>query len=118
MSRKPGALIKHADYSKKKCEMLADMLDNMSESNIFRGLEYIVGDKFLEVLDFFQGDRIEFPTIEEIERRIERIDIYEECKRTGNSKCVAVKYKKNIAWIDKVVEDTRQELIEADSDHV
>ena len=46
--RKPGILIKHADMSKAQREMLADLLDNMSESNIFRAMEYILGENFLK----------------------------------------------------------------------
>ena len=54
--RKPGILIKHADMSKAQREMLADLLDNMSESNIFRAMEYILGENFLKFLDAFQGE--------------------------------------------------------------
>lgn len=116
--RKPGILIKNAEMSQEQREMLADLLDNMSESNIFRAMEYILGDNFLKFLDAFQGDRIEFPTIEEIERRIERVKIYSDWKRMKNEKAVAVKWKRNLAWIERVLSDTAQELEDSESEHL
>lgn len=116
--RKPGILIKHANMSKAQREMLADLLDNMSESNIFRAMEYILGENFLKFLDAFQGDKIEFPTIEEIERRIERVQVYTDWKRLRDIKSVAVKWKKNIAWVERAINDTKKELEDAESEHV
>ena len=116
--RKPGILIKHANMSKAQREMLADLLDNMSDSNIFRAMEYILGENFLKFLDAFQGDKIEFPTIEEIERRIERVQVYTDWKRLRDTKAVAVKWKKNIAWVERAVNDTKKELEDAESEHV
>lgn len=67
--RRPGVLALYADESTKNREMLAESLsanepdDNHAYCNWSKlnALESIVGDRFLEILDLIQGDRIEFP---------------------------------------------------------
>lgn len=119
MPRKPGCLTLYADESKKNREMLSDLLDSMLDGgNVFRSLELISGDLFLEILDLFQGDKIEFPTHEEIERRIEYIHIYNDWKHTQNYKTTAVKFKKSASVVEKIVTAVRTELEDMDSEHV
>ena len=118
MGRKPGGLIRHSDLSDTQREMLADLLDCMSEGNVFRSLEYLTQGTFLEILDLCQGDKIEFPTLEEIERRIECVKVYSEWKRCRNIQSVAVRFKKTARWVDKMVEAVCKDLTEVDSEYV
>lgn len=67
--RRPGILALYADESTKCREMLAESLSahKPDENHVycdwskFNALESIVGERFLEILDLAQGDRIEFP---------------------------------------------------------
>ena len=67
--RRPGILALYADESTKCREMLAESLSaNKPDENHtycdwskLNALESVVGERFLEILDLVQGDRIEFP---------------------------------------------------------
>ena len=67
--RRPGVLALYADESPKCREMLAEILsaNKPDETHVycdwskFNALESIVGERFLEILDLVQGDKIEFP---------------------------------------------------------
>lgn len=67
--RRPGVLALYADESPKCREMLAEILSasKPDETHVycnwskFNAFESIVGERFLELLDLVQGDKIEFP---------------------------------------------------------
>ena len=67
--RRPGVLALYADESPKCREMLAEILSasKPDENHVycdwskFNAFESIVGERFLELLDLVQGDKIEFP---------------------------------------------------------
>lgn len=118
MPRKPGGLVVYTEMPVSHREVLSELLDSMSDGNIFRALEYALGDKFIEILDLCQGDKIEFPTFEEIERRILCVQIYMHYRQTKDYKATAVKFKKTAAFVEKIVKTVRAELEEMDSEYV
>ena len=72
--RCPGDLIRLIDrMPEKKSEMLADTLGFP-----FVALRQMLGHElFLVLLDFFQSDRVAFPTREQVMRRRHLVDVYE-----------------------------------------
>ena len=72
--RCPGFLIRRIDrMTEKHSEMLADLLGGP-----FVALRNMLGHElFLVLLDFFQSDRIAFPTREQVMRRRHLVDVYE-----------------------------------------
>ena len=75
-SRKPGRLILHADMSENQQIMLSECL-----GSTWNAVQNIAGDRFLMLLDAFQGDDILMPTTEQIEKRIIIAKIASEFKR-------------------------------------
>ena len=67
--RRPGILALYADESTKCREMLAESLsaNKPDDNHVYcdwsklNALEAVTGERFLEILDLVQGDRIEFP---------------------------------------------------------
>ena len=72
--RCPGFLVRRIDrMTEKHSEMLADLLGGP-----FVALRNMLGHElFLVLLDFFQSDRIAFPTREQVMRRRHLVDVYE-----------------------------------------
>ena len=64
-SRKPGILVRYADMPENQQIMLSECL-----GNTWNAMQALVGDRFLMMLDAFQGDDIQMPTTEQIEKRI------------------------------------------------
>lgn len=64
-SRKPGVLVRYADMPEDKQIMLSECL-----GSTWNAMQALVGDRFLMLLDAFQGDDIQMPTVEQIEKRI------------------------------------------------
>ena len=64
-SRKPGVLVRYADMPEDKQIMLSECL-----GSTWNAMQALVGDRFLMLLDAFQGDDIQMPTTEQIEKRI------------------------------------------------
>ena len=64
-SRKPGVLVRYADMPEDQQIMLSECL-----GNTWNAMQNVVGDRFLLMLDAFQGDDIQMPTVEQIEKRI------------------------------------------------
>ena len=64
-SRKPGVLVRYADIPENQQIMLSECL-----GNTWNAMQALVGDRFLMLLDAFQGDDIQMPTTEQIEKRI------------------------------------------------
>lgn len=64
-SRKPGRLVLHADMPENQQIMLSECL-----GQTWNAVQNIAGDRFLVLLDAFQGDDIQMPTVEQIEKRI------------------------------------------------
>ena len=64
-SRKPGVLVRYADMPESQQIMLSECL-----GNTWNAMQNVVGDRFLLMLDAFQGDDIQMPTVEQIEKRI------------------------------------------------
>ena len=64
-SRKPGVLVRYADMPENQQIMLSECL-----GSIWNAMQNVVGDRFLMMLDAFQGDDIQMPTVEQIEKRI------------------------------------------------
>lgn len=63
--RKPGYLVKYANMPTEKREMLADLL-----GPTFMAIESVAKDRFLVLLDAYQGDDVQIPTVQEIEKRM------------------------------------------------
>ena len=74
-SRKPGVLVRYADMPEDKQIMLSECL-----GSIWNAMQNVVGDRFLMMLDAFQGDDIQMPTVEQIEKRIIMAKIASEFK--------------------------------------
>ena len=64
-SRKPGVLVRHADMPENQQIMLSECL-----GSTWNAMQALVGDRFLLMLDAFQGDDVQMPTVEQIEKRI------------------------------------------------
>ena len=64
-SRKPGILVRYADMPENQQIMLSECL-----GSTWNAMQALVGDRFLMMLDAFQGDDIQMPTVEQIEKRI------------------------------------------------
>ena len=75
-SRKPGRLVLHADMPENQQIMLSECL-----GQTWNAVQSIAGDRFLLMLDAFQGDDILMPTTEQIEKRIIMAKIASEFKR-------------------------------------
>ena len=75
-SRKPGRLVLHADMPENQQIMLSECL-----GSTWNAVQNIAGDRFLMLLDAFQGDDILMPTTEQIEKRIIMAKIASEFKR-------------------------------------
>lgn len=74
-SRKPGVLVRYADMPEDKQIMLSECL-----GSTWNAIQALVGDRFLMLLDAFQGDDIQMPTTEQIEKRIIMAKIASEFK--------------------------------------
>ena len=75
-SRKPGVLVRHADMPENQQIMLSECL-----GSTWNAMQALVGDRFLLMLDAFQGDDVQMPTVEQIEKRIIMSKIASEFKR-------------------------------------
>lgn len=75
-SRKPGVLVRYADMPENQQIMLSECL-----GSTWNAMQNVVGDRFLLMLDAFQGDDIQMPTVEQIEKRIIMSKIASEFKR-------------------------------------
>ena len=80
-SRKPGVLVRYADMPENQQIMLSECL-----GSTWNAMQNVVGDRFLMMLDAFQGDDVQMPTVEQIEKRIIMAKIASEFKllRAGN----------------------------------
>lgn len=75
-SRKPGVLVRYADMPEDQQIMLSECL-----GSTWNAMQSVVGDRFLLMLDAFQGDDVQMPTVEQIEKRIIMSKIASEFKR-------------------------------------
>ena len=75
-ARKPGILVRYADMPENQQIMLSECL-----GPTWNAMQNVVGDRFLLMLDAFQGDDIQMPTVEQIEKRIIMAKIASEFKR-------------------------------------
>ena len=75
-SRKPGILVRYADMPEDQQIMLSECL-----GSTWNAMQNVVGDRFLLMLDAFQGDDVQMPTVEQIEKRIIMSKIASEFKR-------------------------------------
>ena len=75
-SRKPGVLVRYADMPENQQIMLSECL-----GSTWNAMQALVGDRFLLMLDAFQGDDVQMPTVEQIEKRIIMSKIASEFKR-------------------------------------
>ena len=75
-SRKPGVLVRYADMPENQQIMLSECL-----GSTWNAMQNVVGDRFLLMLDAFQGDDVQMPNIEQIEKRIIMSKIASEFKR-------------------------------------
>lgn len=75
-SRKPGVLVRYADMPENQQIMLSECL-----GSTWNAMQALVGDRFLMLLDAFQGDDIQMPTVEQIEKRIIMAKIASEFKK-------------------------------------
>ena len=80
-ARKPGVLVRYADMPDNQQIMLSECL-----GSTWNAMQNVVGDRFLMMLDAFQGDDVQMPTVEQIEKRIIMAKIASEFKllRAGN----------------------------------
>ena len=74
--RKPGVLVRYSDMPENQQIMLSECL-----GSTWNAMQALVGDRFLMLLDAFQGDDIQMPTTEQIEKRIIMSKIASEFKR-------------------------------------
>ena len=75
-ARKPGVLVRYADMPENQQIMLSECL-----GPTWNAMQNVVGDRFLLMLDAFQGDDVQMPTVEQIEKRIIMAKIASEFKR-------------------------------------
>ena len=75
-ARKPGVLVRYADMPENQQIMLSECL-----GSTWNAMQALIGDRFLLMLDAFQGDDVQMPTTEQIEKRIIMSKIASEFKR-------------------------------------
>ena len=75
-ARKPGVLVRYADMPENQQIMLSECL-----GSTWNAMQALVGDRFLMLLDAFQGDDVQMPSVEQIEKRIIMAKITSEFKR-------------------------------------
>ena len=75
-SRNSGVLVRYADMPENQQIMLSECL-----GSTWNAMQALVGDRFLMILDAFQGDDVQMPNIEQIEKRIIMAKIASEFKR-------------------------------------
>lgn len=68
--------MRYADMPENQQIMLSECL-----GSTWNAMQNVVGDRFLLMLDAFQGDDIQMPTVEQIEKRIIMAKIASEFKR-------------------------------------
>lgn len=85
--RKPGVLLKYADMSETKQIMLSECLGSSCNA-----MQSIAGDQFLMLLDAFQGDNVQMPTTEQVEKRIIMTKIVSEFTRLKAERGYADRY--------------------------
>ena len=73
--RKPGVLVRYADMPEDQQIMLSECL-----GSTWNAMQALVGNRFLLMLDAFQGDDVQMPNIEQIEKRIIMAKIASEFK--------------------------------------
>ena len=121
-SRKPGVLVRYADMPEDKQIMLSECL-----GSTWNAMQSVVGDRFLMLLDAFQGDDIQMPTVEQIEKRIIMTKIASEFKRLREDSDeesidsileeMAETHKTTPTTIREILRLASIELAHADSEH-
>ena len=92
--RKPGVLVRYADMPENQQIMLSECL-----GSTWNAMQALVGDRFLMMLDAFQGDDVQMPTVEQIEKRIIMSKIASEFKRLKSER------RLDDQSIDSILED-------------
>lgn len=95
----------------------------------WNAMQALVGDRFLLMLDAFQGDDIQMPTVEQIEKRIIMVKIASEFKRLKSERRfddqsidpiledMANAHKTTTNTIQEILRLASIELQNADSEH-
>lgn len=107
----------HTDnISCKEREQVCTLLDNLSGDNTFQCLNHLLGDKIFSFLTCFQGEKIQIPSLQKIEREIEALSIYND-SRSHSMDWVFKKYrKKKKDRLEKIIEKCHSALVTQDSD--
>lgn len=122
-ARKPGVLVRYADMPENQQIMLSECL-----GSTWNAMQALVGDRFLLMLDAFQGDDIQIPTVEQIEKRIIMVKITSEFKRLRADSDedqsielileeMAETHKTTTKTIREILRLASMELQNADSEH-
>lgn len=123
-TRKPGVLVRYADMPEDQQIMLSECL-----GSTWNAMQALVGDRFLLMLDAFQGDDIQMPTVEQIEKRIIMVKIASEFKRLKSERRfddqsidpiledMANAHKTTTNTIQEILRLASIELQNADSEH-
>ena len=122
-SRKPGVLVRYADMPENQQIMLSECL-----GSTWNAMQNVVGDRFLMMLDAFQGDDVQMPTVEQIEKRIIMAKIASEFKflRADNDEDQSIDlildemadaHKTNTKTIREILRLASIELQNAHSEH-
>ena len=109
-ARKPGILVRYADMPENQQIMLSECL-----GPTWNAMQNVVGDRFLLMLDAFQGDDVQMPTVEQIEKRIIMAKIASEFKRLKSEREYADQsidtILKDMAETHKTSPDTIREIL-------
>ena len=122
-ARKPGVLVRYPDMLENQQIMLSECL-----GSTWNAVQNVVGDRFLMLLDAFQGDDIQMPTVEQIEKRIIMSKITSEFKRLRADsdedrpidsilEGMAKAHKTSTDTIREILRLASMELQNADSEH-
>ena len=122
-TRKPGVLVRYADMPENQQIMLSECL-----GSTWNAMQNVVGDRFLMLLDAFQGDDVQMPTVEQIEKRIIMAKIASEFKTlraySDEDQCIdpiidemAETHKTSPDTIREILRLASIELRNADSEH-
>ena len=122
-ARKPGILVRYAAMPENQQIMLSECL-----GSTWNAMQNVVGDRFLLMLDAFQGDDIQMPTVEQIEKRIIMAKIASEFKslRADSGEYQSIEpILEDMAEAHKTSTDTIREILRlasielqnADSEH-
>lgn len=78
-----AGLLATLDTSEEELQLLVQILDGARDGSQMTFLRHLLGDRFLLFLDVFSGEKVRFPTREQVVRQYQQIRVYRALTRLG-----------------------------------